>query len=138
MNKELEKYKRGYDKYFKVAEKELKQGKKESHWMWFIFPQLKGLGKSDISIYFGIKDLKEAQDFCVDKYLCKCLTQLFKIVNSFPDYEYLANCFGKVDTLKLRSCATLFWLATRKNVFKKTIKKFYNDELDTETVKLAF
>ena len=133
----LSKYIMGYIRYGDIAKRELLDGKKQGHYMWFIFPQIQGLGFSATSEYYALEDLEQAETFYEHEYLGKNLVEMFKIVNKMKNYNKVLDCFGDVDTLKLRSCATLFYLATGKRVFKKTIKKFFNAKLCEKTEKIV-
>lgn len=133
---DLTKFVEGYRVSFEAAKQELVQGQKQSHWMWYIFPQLKGLGKSEMSQYYGLVDADEAKAFIDNEYLGAKIIELFKIVNKMPDYDYVLNCFGPIDILKLRSCATLFLVATNYRVFRKTIYKFFNGKKDLKTLRI--
>jgi uncharacterized protein (DUF1810 family) len=68
---DLNRFIKAHKEMFNVALSEIKKGKKESHWMWYIFPQLKGLGKTDISNYYGIENIDEAKEFIKNEYLYK-------------------------------------------------------------------
>ena len=120
--------------YIDVVKDDLTSGKKKNHWIWFIFPQLKGLGKSQVSQYFGIKDMDEAREYYKEPTLKKNLDDCFKIVLKYKDYNALSDCFGTLDTKKVHSCATLFYLSTKKPIFKKFLDKFFNGLLDEQTV----
>ena len=130
----LEKYKKMYKKFFEQIKSELKDGKKQTHWMWFAFPQLKGLGRSMISSYYGLEDLQHAIDFYNDDYLRNCINELFKLVLKLSNYDSLLDCFGEIDALKFHSCATMFYIATKKRIFWKALKKFFSGCLDAGTV----
>ena len=114
----------------------MKNKKKETHWIWFIFPQLKGLGKSFVSQYYALNSLEEAKEFFDDRFLRKNLLDCFRIVNKYEDSEELENCLGLLDATKVRSCATLFYLATKKSIFKKFLDKFFEGLLDRNTMVL--
>lgn len=123
---DIQRFKRGYDKFFSCARKEILSGKKCTHWMWFIFPQVKGLGHSSISQYYGISCSKEAEEFFNDKELRKKFIALVKAVLRLKDRKAVDNCFGPIDALKLHSSMTLFFSVTEKKIFKKVIDKFYD------------
>ena len=132
----LKKFKKAQELYIETAKNELRTGKKVTHWIWFIFPQLKGLGKSFVSNYYGLNSVEETREYFNDKYLKRNLIDCFKIVFKYTDYELLLECLGELDTQKLHSCVTLFYVATRKKLFKKIIDKFFNGFLDKGTVLL--
>lgn len=132
----MNKYIFAQKEYIQTVINELKNGKKVSHWIWFIFPQLKGLGKSIFSDYYGLSDLNETKQYYLNKFLRNNLNKCLQIIYSYTDVELIINCLGDLDTKKLHSCVTLFYLATKKNIFKKIIDKFFNGLLDNQTLSL--
>lgn len=87
---------------------ELAAGRKQTHWMWFFFPQLRGLGSSRLAHYFGIADPKEAADYWDDDLLGGRLRSCTDILLCLPQGTKPEKVFGKIDAMKLRSCMTLF------------------------------
>lgn len=113
---------------FDIALAEIKNGRKESHWMWYIFPQILGLGFSPTSQYYAITDLEEARAFLNDKYLG---SNLFKICEALLELKTNDphKIFGYPDDLKLKSSMTLFALAAPEiSTFNEILEKFYNGE----------
>lgn len=113
---------------------EIKAGQKRSHWMWFIFPQLRGLGYSDMAYRYGIKDLKEAQSYLQDAVLGQRLEEICHVLLNLSNTD--ANkIFGYPDYLKLHSSMTLFSIACQKeqNTFASIIDKYFNGEPDSKT-----
>ena len=90
----------GYDSVYKDVREGLKRGEKNGHWMWFIFPQVKGLGKSPVSDFYAFDGIGDAKAFYANWGLRRRLVSLFRIVNSFPDKAYLTKCFGEIDSKK--------------------------------------
>ena len=119
-----------------IVKRELKSKKKVSHWIWFIFPQLRGLGESPMSDYYGLDGIEDAKEYYKHKRLRKNLEGCLSIVCKYKGIEEIERCLGKLDTMKLHSCASLFYLATKKNIFKHVIKKFFNGVLDEKTILL--
>lgn len=120
--------KRDYNKAFN----EVRQGKKESHWMWYIFPQILGLGYSDTSNYYAIRDVNEAKEYMKNDYLRDNLVRICEEVLKH-------NCntraiFGEIDAIKLHACATLFWEVSHEEVFKKILNKFYGAKENKKTM----
>ena len=118
-----------YDK----ALSEIKRGQKRTHWMWFIFPQLRALGMSDMALKYGIADLFEAKEYLAHPILGARLVEisaeLLKL--SVNDPEVI---FGDIDALKLHSSMTLFSLVAEENsVFHKVLQKFYSGQPDPKT-----
>ena len=121
---------------FDTALAEIRNGRKESHWMWYIFPQLGGLGFSSMSEYYGIKNLKEAEDFLNDPYLGENLRTISKALLELK-IDDPHQVFGGPDDLKLLSCMTLFEAAEgRGGVFTKVIEKYYKGRRDRKTEKM--
>ena len=125
----------GYKKYYDIALKELKNGRKDSHYMWFIFPQIKGLGSSYNSNYYGLNGIDETKQFCNNDYL---FNKLINLVNVLLDLTIAdpIKIFGVIDSKKLKSSMTIFYLASNNILFKKVLDKFFNGELDKNTIEL--
>ena len=119
-----------------TVKSELKKKEKKTHWIWFIFPQLKWLGASDNSEYFGLEGTKDARNYFKDWRLRRNLLTCFSIVMSYDGADELKACLGELDSKKFHSCATLFYMATRKSVFKRAIDKFFNGVYDEKTLTL--
>lgn len=131
----MERFLKAHEEYFQDALNEIKNGKKETHWMWFIFPQLKGLGKSSIANYYGLASAKETMEFYNNENLRKNLititTELLKLETNDPK-----AIFGCPDNLKLKSSMTLFYSVTKNSLFKDVLDKFFLGELDNKTINL--
>jgi len=113
---------------------ELKAGAKKSHWMWFIFPQVAGLGHSETARRYAIASLEEARAYAAHPVLGPRLRECVKLVSATQGKSAQA-IFGTPDDLKFRSSLTLFSRATGDAVFRQALEKFYNGEEDEETVK---
>lgn len=115
---------------------EINSGKKTSHWMWYVFPQLKGLGKSDMAQFYGIEDLKEAEDYLDHPVLGKHLIAISEVLLRIEG-KTANEIFGSPDDLKLRSCMTLFANAGKSNpVFNAVLEKYFSGVPDTKTLEL--
>jgi uncharacterized protein (DUF1810 family) len=116
---------------YDTALAELTEGRKQTHWMWFIFPQLKVLGRSATAKHFGIEDLSEARAYLADPDLGPGLIAVARAVLSHPDRS-AAQIMGQVDALKLRSSATLFREAAQdaqtRAVFEAILTTFYEGQ----------
>ncbi|MNL43208.1 hypothetical protein D3C87_1657130 [compost metagenome] len=113
---------------------EIKNGSKQSHWMWFVFPQIRGLGFTDYNVYYGIKDLKEARQYLNDPILGKRLIEISEAVLSQQGKTAL-EIFGKPDDRKLKSCMTLFSQIENTNpIFLRVLDKYYLGLKDDKTV----
>lgn len=121
---------------FDSALAELKRGKKTGHWMWFIFPQIKGLGSSATSEYFGIHGREEAEDYLSDPILGKRLIECANTLVSINEVT-AEDIFGYPDVLKLRSSMTLFEsVSCENNVFSQVLEKYYQGQRDERTLEL--
>jgi uncharacterized protein (DUF1810 family) len=115
---------------------ELRAGRKSSHWIWFIFPQMKGLGVSSTSNWFGISSLSEAQAYLHHSVLGPRLRECTELVN-LVEGRPLREIFGSPDHLKFRSCMTLFAHATPENhVYLEALRKYCDGEFDAATLGL--
>ena len=132
----MDRFIRAHESMYKIALKEIRAGKKQSHWMWFIFPQLKSLGRSDMAIHYGISDIEEAKEFLKNDYLRNNLIEISTALLELESNNAVA-IFGRTDTMKLCSSMTLFFEADPENeVFKKVLDKFFCGIKDNKTIKL--
>lgn len=115
---------------------ELMKGKKLSHWMWFVFPQLDGLGYSPMAKHYSIKTIEEAQAYLNHNILGQRLKKCCEILLTLPVNDPL-SIFGNPDNLKLKSSMTLFLnISEDKEIFCKVLNKFFDNEQDTKTLSL--
>ena len=135
MKNDLERFLKAQDKDYEQALKEIKKGRKTSHWIWYIFPQIAGLGFSSTSKYYSIKDKNEAIEYLVNNTLKHRLIEICEALLSLEsdDATYV---MGYPDDLKLKSSMTLFSEVSDIDVFKKVLDKFYNGEKDEMTILL--
>lgn len=137
MNKEydLSRFYAAHKDCYGRALAEIRQGRKESHWMWFIFPQIKGLGTSMTAQYYAIKNIEEARAFLADDYLKNHLFEICEALLEQGNHDAL-SVFGSPDHLKLHSSMTLFFLASQHPLFQKVLDCFFEDQLDQRTVQI--
>ncbi len=122
--------------WFPQALEEIRAGKKESHWMWYIFPQLRGLGVSHNAWFYGLEDLAEAEAFAQDAFLGGNLRAITEALLLQPQ-ENAAVIFGFPDTDKLRSCMTLFALADPDcDLYRRVLERFFHGLQDTRTLQM--
>ena len=115
---------------------ELARGRKESHWIWYIFPQIEGLGKSDIAKLYSIKSLEEGRAYLKHPLLGPRLVEACEILISLKDAS-MDEVMGFPDDLKLLSSMTLFEaLSGSSSIFTKIIKIYFDDERDEASFKL--
>ena len=103
----LERFQTAQDRIWPAPVRELTAGHKTSHWMWFVFPQLRGLGRSETARFFGIADLAEARAYLADPVLAPRLREAARALLSHPELS-AEDILGPLDAMKLRSSATLF------------------------------
>lgn len=121
----LDRFVKAQEGVFDQVQAELRAGRKATHWMWFIFPQLRGLGRSETARYYGLRDVAEARDYDQHPVLGPRLHHCAKLVLTHPETE-IEQIMGQVDALKLRSCATLLASASQTpDVFSTLIETFY-------------
>ncbi|RZA02912.1 MAG: DUF1810 domain-containing protein [Sphingobacteriaceae bacterium] len=119
-----------------TALSEIKQGRKRSHWMWYIFPQIAGLGFSETSRYYALKSLDEAQAYLNNPILGTRLIEICTELLKLPTNN-ATQIFGTPDDMKLRSCATLFAALSNTNpVYQQVLDKFFNGNSDSNTLLL--
>ena len=132
----LERFVEAQESDYAIALSEVKQGRKQSHWMWYIFPQILGLGYTSVSILYAIKDIKEATAYLNHEILG---TRLIEISNALLQLETddARKIFGSPDNMKLRSSMTLFSLVPGADkVFQAVLDKFFNGKKDERTLQL--
>jgi uncharacterized protein (DUF1810 family) len=117
-----------------TAFSEIRNGRKETHWMWFIFPQLKGLGKSSTASYYGITGLEEARAYLKHPILGKHLVEICSALLAVEGKE-ASEIFGSPDDLKLQSSMTLFsQVEGADNVFQRVLDKYFRGKPDGKTM----
>lgn len=121
---------------YSQALEEIQAGRKRSHWIWYIFPQLAGLGVSPTAKYYAIRDLREARDYLAHPVLRGRLLEVSEALLSLKESDP-SRVMGFPDDLKLRSSMTLFLAAEPGNdTFKRVLEKFYGGEPDGRTLAL--
>ncbi len=132
----LQRFVEAQDRVYESVCKELALGEKTSHWMWFIFPQLEGLGRSPIAKYFGIVSRDEALGYWQHPILGQRLKECTQLVLAQANTTAHA-IFGSPDELKFKSCMTLFaQVAPQEPVFQQALARFFGGQPDEATLKL--
>jgi uncharacterized protein (DUF1810 family) len=131
---DLQRFVDAQDRVYATVLDELRAGRKRSHWIWFVFPQLQGLGRSPTAIRYGITSLDEARAYLahdvLGRRLRECARLLARIESASAD-----DIFGWPDNLKVRSSMTLFCRATDDNAdFRAVLDKLYDGTEDPLTV----
>lgn len=133
----LDRFKKAQASDYATALTEIKNGRKESHWMWYIFPQLKGLGFSSMAEFYGIDGLVEAKAYIADELLRGRLVEISEALLRVASSD-AREVMGYPDDLKLKSCMTLFMVAAPElEVFGKVLEKFFGGEKDSKTVEMV-
>ena len=132
----LDRFIEAHKEDYALAFREISNGKKRNHYMWYIFPQIKGLGRSYTAKYYAIDGLEEAREYMENEYLRNNLisisSQLLKLETNDP-----ISIFGPTDSKKLRSSMTLFELVSDDDVFSKVLEKYFDGERDELTLDLV-
>lgn len=138
MEYNLDRFVLAQERDFYKALLEIKNGSKCSHWMWYIFPQLKGLGHSAMSEFYGISDIDEAKKYLENDYL---RGNLLRICNAllYSDNSDVDKIFEYPDNLKLKSSMTLFdYVSEEGNIYSQILDSFFNGERDVITMDLIY
>ena len=121
---------------YSTALKEIINGEKESHWMWYIFPQLRGLGRSTMAYKYGLDEIEEAKAYLAHPVLSARLIEISEALLVHKE-ECIEDIMGNIDTMKLRSSMTLFASLSKDNsVFHQVLECFYDNEMDEISLKL--
>ena len=131
----IERFVEAQERSYLTALKEIKKGHKETHWMWYIFPQIKGLGYSELSQYYGITNVEEAIEYLNHPILSQRLFQISTELLKCQSND-AKEVFGYPDNLKLKSSMTLFSMVSNESVFNEVLEKFFDGEKDKTTVEL--
>jgi uncharacterized protein (DUF1810 family) len=133
---DLQRFVNAQDRVYGSVLAELRSGRKRSHWIWFVFPQLRGLGHSTTAHRYGISSLDEARAYLTHPVLGPRLRECTRLV-AHIDGRSALDVFGSPDDLKVRSSMTLFARATDDNAdFRAVLDKFYDGQDDPATVEL--
>jgi uncharacterized protein (DUF1810 family) len=132
----LDRFLAAQEPVYACALEELRDGRKRGHWMWFVLPQIAGLGLSDMSRCYGIRDLEEARAYAAHPVLGARLRDCVAATLKHPE-STAHQIFGTPDDMKFRSCLTLFLAADPEEaLFRQALKTFYSGEADPGTLKL--
>ncbi|OZI24037.1 calpastatin [Bordetella genomosp. 9] len=130
----LERFVLAQDPVFDTVCQELAQGRKRSHWIWFVFPQIRGLGRSEMAQRYGISCLDEARAYVRHPVLGQRLKHACELVARAPEGS-AAEIFGPLDAVKFRSSLTLFtWAAPEEEIFRQCLDRFFRGQADPLTL----
>ena len=126
----------GFGDTYNTALSEMKQGYKASHWIWYVFPQIQGLGRSGTTAFFSIKDLQEAIDYYAHPILGARLVEICEVLLNISSDDPM-SVFGYPDAFKIHSCMTLFkHIAPAEAMFQKVLDKFCQGNEDEKTLRI--
>ena len=134
VDQQLDRFLEAQELNYPIALKEIQKGTKRSHWMWYIFPQINGLGSSSTSRYYAIKNLHEATAYLQHAMLGSRLLEITNVLLSLPATDPI-QVFGRPDDAKLKSCMTLFAQVPNSNpAFQAVLDKFFEGKPDLKTL----
>ena len=122
---------------YNQAVRELKAGRKNSHWIWYIFPQIQGLGRSSNSKLYAISSLDEAKAYLAHPVLGARLKECIRILLSFKGDDIYAIMGSSIDAVKLRSSMTLFDIISPNDIFGEVLDSFYGGRRDQRTIDIT-
>lgn len=131
----LQRFVEAQEDTYHIALQEGEMGRKQTHWMWFVFPQIQGLGSSWYSQYYAIKDMDEAIQYLEHPILGDRLIDITEAILNLPtnDAEKVLGC---IDALKLQSSMTLFALTEKDPVFNMVLDRYFDGELCSNTLRI--
>lgn len=131
----LERFVKAQKRDYQLALEEVRAGKKQSHWIWYIFPQMYGLGHSCYANLYGIRDKKEAEEYLKHKILGK---RLREITMALLEHDACSaeDIFGNLDAMKVRSSMTLFDIVSPEDIFDQILNKFYANQRCDITIRM--
>ena len=132
---DLNRFVRAQADLFETALAELRRGRKENHWMWFVFPQLEGLGRSEAARRYAIRSIEEARAYLAHPLLGARLREAVAVLEGL-DERNIEAVLGTIDAVKLRSCLTLFVEAGGGALFEEALSRWYGGEKDAATLRL--
>ena len=141
MDDDLDRFIKMQEKDYQKALQEIKNGKKQTCWIWYILPIMKGLRNSKNSTYYGIKDFEEATKYLKNEYLRNHLIEMSQTIFDLKDVD-ISEVMGFIDDIKLQQCMTLFNIVEKNtkidcgHVFEKVLTKYFNGENDKKTLEI--
>ncbi len=134
---DLDRFIKAQEYSYPIALKEIRSGRKMGHWIWYIFPQLKGLGHSSRSQYYGITDLEEAKAYLNNPILVQRLREITEALLGLPEHLTARDILGGIDAMKVKSSMTLFYMASKEQLYKDVLDRYYMGEMDTRTLDIV-
>ena len=133
MQNSVERFINAQENDYQTALAEVRAGYKCSHWMWYIFPQLKGLGFSSTAQFYGINGKEEAKAYLEHPVLGARLREITSVLLNVEG-KFAIEIFGHTDAMKLRSSMTLFNAVAEDDLFQKVLAKYFDSKLDGRTL----
>ena len=131
----LDRFVQAQEGHYAQALAELKAGRKTSHWIWFVLPQLRGLGRSSMAHEYGIAGRAEAEAYLAHPLLGARLRECVQVMLAHSQCS-AASILGEIDAMKFRSCLTLFGAVSTDPLFSRALDRFYGGERDAATLAL--
>lgn len=122
----MERFIEAQERHCQLALTEVQAGKKQSHWIWYIFPQMRGLGRSYFAHMYGIRDREEAEEYLNHEVLGKRLREITAALLAHEE-RTAEEMFGDLDAMKVRSCMTLFDIISPEDIFSEVLRRFYSN-----------
>lgn len=122
----MERFIEAQERHYQLALTEVQAGKKQSHWVWYIFPQMRGLGRSYFAHMYGIRDREEAEEYLNHEVLGKRLREITAALLAHED-RTAEEIFGDLDAMKVKSCMTLFDIIRPEDIFSEVLRRFYGN-----------
>jgi uncharacterized protein (DUF1810 family) len=122
----MERFIEAQEQHYQLALTEVRAGKKQSHWVWYIFPQMRGLGRSYFAHMYGIRDREEAEEYLNHEVLGKRLREITAALLAHEE-RTTEDIFGDLDAMKVRSCMTLFDIISPEDIFSEVLRRFYSN-----------
>ena len=122
----MERFIEAQEQHYQLALTEVRAGKKQSHWVWYIFPQMRGLGRSYFAHMYGIRDREEAEEYLNHQVLGKRLREITAALLAHEE-RTAEEIFGDLDAMKVRSCMTLFDIISPEDIFSEVLRRFYSN-----------
>ena len=122
----MERFIEAQERHYQLALTEVQAGKKQSHWVWYIFPQMRGLGRSYFAHMYGIRDREEAEEYLNHEVLGKRLREITAALLAHEE-RTAEEIFGDLEAMKVKSCMTLFDIISPEDIFSEVLRRFYGN-----------
>jgi uncharacterized protein (DUF1810 family) len=134
---DLNRFCEALDFAYELALGEMRAGRKRSHWIWYVFPQVKGLGRSYNARYYALDGVEEARQFLNDEELGGRLREITEVVLEHRDIDVEDLMNGEIDAIKLRSSMTLFDLVSPNDIFAQVLEAFFDGNRCEHTLEIC-